>query len=508
METVARPARPWAAFSLAAVAQLMGVLDITVINVALPSIQKGLNFTQEDLAWVVNIYVLLFGGFLLLGGRAGDLFGRRRVFMAGVGLFTVSSLMGGLAQNAVWLVVARAAQGLSGALIAPVALAIVSSSFAEGSARNQALGIFGALAGVGSALGVLLGGVLTSAFGWQWVLFINVPIGAVVVALCPLYIPENADRGSHRGFDLAGAIAATAGLCLLVFGVVKSPDNGWASVPTIGCLAAAAVLLASFLAIEARVPAPLVRLGIFQNRSLAVANVLAFLTGLVVFAMFYFISLYEQLVLGYSALQTGLSCLPLAIAMIVTATMAPSLVARFGFKYTIALGMVLAAVGLLLFLGLPVDGSYAPNLLPGLLVVAVGLGFIFVPLPIAAVTGVDQQELGMASGLINATQQVGGAIGLAVLVTISANRFTTVFAGFPRPKVPPYMQCYFPAPAQLSQAYQTFYSNCHSAYVNGYHYAFGASAFVMVFGVVLTFVLLPTHRKSAQAPAELAAATV
>ncbi len=495
MAPVSRTVRPWAAFALAAVAQLMIVLDITIINVALPSIQRGLNFAPQDLAWVINIYVLMFGGFLLLGGRAGDLFGRRRLFIGGMALFSLASLFGGLSQNAGWLVAGRAAQGLGGAMITPVALAIVSSVFPEGAQRNQALGIFGALGGLGGALGVLLGGILTT-YAWQLVLFVNVPIGAAVILLSPVYIPADKGSGATGGFDLQGAVSATAGLCLLVFGVVKSTDFGWASWQTIGCLGGAAVLLVAFVAIEQRAPAPLLRLGIFRNQSLAVANVLSLLTGLVIFAMFYFLSLYQQWIIGYSPLKTGFAYIPLAMGIIVAAGISSGMVTRFGFKYMIAVGMALSTVGLILFVKLPVNGSYAANLLPGMLIVAVGLGFIFVPLPIAGVAHVDKEELGMASGLINATQQIGGAIGLAVLMTICTNRYNDL------------MSPYLNSAKGLSTAQfdMKYGAQVSSAYVSGFHYAFAVSAVVMVVGVALTFVLLPAHRRAASEVASVATA--
>jgi EmrB/QacA subfamily drug resistance transporter len=469
----------------------MIVLDISIINVALPSIQRGLKFSVEDLQWVINIYVLLFGGFLLLGGRAGDLLGRRRLFMGGMALFSLASLAGGLAQSPGWLVAARAVQGLGGAIISPVALAIVSSSFAEGAVRNRALGIYGALAGFGGALGVLLGGILTDNFGWQWVLFVNVPIGLAVILLTPLFIPATRGHAAGGSFDLLGAISVTAGLCLLVYGVVKAPDNGWGSGQTIGFFAAALALLVVFLVTELRSRAPLVRLGIFRNRSLAVANVLGFLTGLVIFGMFFFLSLYEQIVLGYSPLKAGLSYLPLALAIVVAAGVASGLVTRFGFKYIIAIGMALSTLGLLLFLGIPVTGSYAAHLLPGMLVVGVGLGFIFVPLQIAAVGGVQPQELGLASGLINASQQMGGAIGLAVLSTISTTRFNHVLAAdhLRLSSLAPFGQLAATAPAR----------------VDGYHYAFAACAIVLAVGLVLALSLLSARRAAEMAP-EVAAA--
>jgi EmrB/QacA subfamily drug resistance transporter len=475
--------RPWITFSLASIAQLMIILDVSIINVALPSIQRGLHFSNEDLQWVVNIYVLMFGGFLLLGGRAGDLWGRRRLFMAGMVLFTGASLFGGLAQNGGWLVAARAAQGLGGAIISPVAFAIVTSLFPEGAQRNKAVGIYGALAGFGGALGVLLGGILTSSFGWQWVLFVNVPIGIVAIALSPFLIPESRGAATRGSFDLLGAVAVTGGLVALVYGVVKAPDKGWTSGQTIGSFILAAVLLAAFFALESRLPAPLVRLGIFRNRSLAMANFLGFLAGLVIFGMFFFLSLYLQFVLGYSALKTGFSYLPLALMIIFTAGLASVLVTRFGFKYILAFGMLLSTLGLAVFTRLPVNGGYALDILPGMLLAAAGLGFVFVPLSIAAVTGVQPAEVGLASGLINASQQIGGAIGLAVLSTISTQRFNDL------------MTAAHGRPTALA-----------SSQVGGYHYAFAASTIVLAVGIILTLVLLPGGGQGAGSQAPVGAA--
>jgi len=474
--------RPWATFSLASIAQLMIILDVSIINVALPSIQRGLHFSNADLQWVVNIYVLLFGGFLLLGGRAGDLWGRRRLFMVGMALFTTASLFGGLAQNGGWLVAARAAQGLGGAIISPVAFAIVTSLFPEGPQRNKAVGIYGALAGFGGALGVLLGGVLTSGFGWQWVLFVNVPIGIIAIILSPIFIPESRGVAARGSFDLLGAVSVTAGLIALVYGVVKAPDKGWTSGQTIGSFALAAVLLIAFLVIEMRSSAPLLRLGIFRIRSLAVANGLGFLAGLVIFSMFFFLSLYLQIVLGYSALKTGLSYLPLAFMIIFTAGLASVLVTRFGLKSILAFGMLLSTLGMALFTRLPLHGNYGADILPGMLLVAAGLGFVFVPLSIAAVAGVQPAEVGLASGLINASQQIGGAIGLAILSTISNQRFNDLIKGARGP------EAYF------------------SALVGGYHNAFDASTIVLAVGIVLTLGLLPGGGQGAGRSIAVAAA--
>lgn len=474
-----RNTRPWATFTLASIAQLMIILDASIINVALPTIKNALHFSPEDLQWVVNIYVLLFGGFLLLGGRAGDILGRRQLFIAGMILFSLASLAGGFASSASFLVAARAVQGLGAAIISPVAFAIVTSTFPEGAERNRAVGIYGALAGVGGAVGVLLGGVLTSNFGWQWVLFVNVPVGIAVIALSPIFIPATRGTGTGGSFDLLGALSITAGLCLLVYGVVKAPDNGWGSGQTIGFLLGAAALIALFIVTELRARQPLVRLGIFRIQSLAVANGLGFLAGLVLFGMFYFLSLYLQIVLHFSALKAGFAYLPLALTIIVAAGVASGLVTRYGFKPILGIGMILSTIGLAVLTRIRVDGTYPVDVLPGILLVAFGLGFIFVPLSIAAVQGVQPAEIGLASGLINASQQVGGAIGLAVLSTISTSHFNTLMAT-----------------ARGPLAYV-------SSLVGGFQYAFATSAATLVIGIVLTFVLLPGGRAT---PADLALA--
>ena len=472
-----RNSRPWATFTLASMAQLMIILDASIINVALPTIQKALHFSPEDLQWVVNIYVLLFGGFLLLGGRAGDILGRRQLFIAGMILFSLASLAGGFATSAGFLVAARAVQGLGAAIISPVAFAIVTSTFPEGAERNRAVGIYGALAGVGGALGVLLGGILTSNFGWQWVLFVNVPVGVAVIALSPIFIPATRGTGTGGSFDLLGALSITAGLCLLVYGVVKAPDNGWGSGQTIGFLLGAAALIALFIVTELRARQPLVRLGIFRIQSLAVANGLGFLAGLVLFGMFYFLSLYLQIVLHFSALKAGFAYLPLALTIIVAAGVASGLVTRYGFKPILGIGMILSTIGLAVLTRIRVDGTYPVDVLPGILLVAFGLGFIFVPLSIAAVQGVQPAEIGLASGLINASQQVGGAIGLAVLSTISTSHFNTLMVA---------------ARGPLAYA---------SSLVGGFQYAFATSAAILVLGIVLTFVLLPGGRATPAEPA-------
>jgi EmrB/QacA subfamily drug resistance transporter len=413
--------KKWLALALLALAQFVVVLDASIVNVALPSIGRDLQFSQDDLSWVVNSYTLFFGGFLLLGGRMADLIGRRRMFMAGLVLFALASLAGGLAPSPGALIAARAVQGLGAALLSPAALALVTVMFAEGAERNKALGVWGAVAGSGGAAGVLLGGVLTEYAGWEWVLFVNVPIGLAAAAVAPRLLPESRITGERR-FDVAGAISVTAGLSLLVYTLVDANDAGWTSGQTLGLAAVALVLLAAFVAIELRSKAPLVPFGIFRNRTITATNVVGLLVAMALFSMFFFVSLYMQLVLGYDALEAGLAYLPLAGGIIVSAGIASGLVTRIGFKPVLVAGLVLTAIGLVWFAQVDVGGDYVGDILFPSLVAAVGLGFAFVPMTIAAVSGVESNEAGLASGLINTSQQVGGALGLAILASIANSR--------------------------------------------------------------------------------------
>jgi EmrB/QacA subfamily drug resistance transporter len=420
--------RRWIALVLLSAAQFLVVLDASIVNVALPSIGRSLHFSEQNLQWVVNAYVLVFGGFLLLGGRAADLLGRRRVFMAGLVLFALASLAGGLATSEGALIAARAVQGLGGAILSPAALSIVTTTFPEGSERNKALGIWGAVAGSGGAVGVLLGGVLTDSLGWEWVFFVNVPIALGAALLAPRLIDESRSQVEVRTFDAAGAVTVTAGLSLLVYTMVEATDVGWGATRTIVLLALSVALLAAFVVIELRSRAPLVPFRIFRSRSLTGANVSGLLIGASLFSMFFFVSLYMQQVLAFSPLKSGFSYLPLALTIIVSAGVASQLVERFGFKPILVFGMVLVAIGLLMFSGVSADGSFASDVLPASLVAAAGLGFSFVPVTIAAVSGVRDDDAGLASGLINTSQQVGGALGLAVLSTIAISRTNDVMA--------------------------------------------------------------------------------
>jgi EmrB/QacA subfamily drug resistance transporter len=420
--------RRWLALALLSMAMFMVVIDASIVNVALPTIGTGLDFSQESLSWVVNAYVLTFGGFMLLGGRAADLLGRRRVFMAGLLVVAGASLAAGFATTEGQLIAARAAQGLGAAILAPSALSIVTTTFRDGAERNKALGVWGAVAGAGGAAGVLLGGILTEYLGWEWVLWVNVPVGLIAAALAPSLIAESRSESQTRAFDVAGAVSVTAGLSVLVYALVDASDAGWGSTQTIGLLAAAAALLAVFVGVERRSDAPLVPFRIFRLRTLTGANVVGILTGASLFSMFFFISLYMQQVLGYSAIKAGLSYLPLAVGIIVSAGIASQLTTRIGFKPVLATGMGLIAAGLIWFSQVSVGGGFVTDILGPSLLAAVGLGFAFVPQTIAAVAGVRDHEAGLASGLINTSQQVGGALGLAVLATIANSRSEDLFA--------------------------------------------------------------------------------
>jgi EmrB/QacA subfamily drug resistance transporter len=415
------------ALALLAAAQFIVVLDASIVNVALPSMGRDLDFATEDLSWVVNAYTLVFGGFLLLGGRMADLLGRRRVFVAGLILFSAASLAGGLAQSPGWLVAARAVQGLGAAILSPAALSIITTTFAEGAERNRALGVWGAVAGSGGAAGVLFGGLLTEYAGWEWVLFVNVPIGLAVAFFATRILPESKIDGP-RHFDAAGAVTVTAGLSLLVYALVDTVNAGWGSTQTIGLIALSLLLLAGFLVIESRSKSPLVSFGIFRNRTLTGANVVGLLVAMSLFSMFFFVSLYMQNVLGYDALKAGLAYLPLAFGIIVSAGLASVLVTRIGFKPTLIAGLLLTAGGLIWFGQVSVDGEYLSDILPASLLAAFGLGLAFVPMTIAAVSGVSGREAGLASGLINTSQQVGGALGLAILATVANSRTDDVMA--------------------------------------------------------------------------------
>jgi EmrB/QacA subfamily drug resistance transporter len=428
----ARDGRRWVALAVLALAQFMVVLDVAIVNVALPSIKTDLHFSQENLQWVITAYSIFFGGFLLLGGRLADLLGRRRMFMAGLLLFTVSSLLDGLAWSEASLITFRSLQGLGAALLSPAALSILTTTFPEGRDRNRALGIWGAVAGSGAAAGVLLGGILTSSFSWPWIFYVNVPVGAVVLAASPWLLRESRAELPNRSFDVAGATAITGGLMLLVYALTRATQHGWATAATISLLAASGLLIVSFFLIEMRSKAPLLPLRILRLRTLAASNVSGLLVGSSLFAQFFLLTLYMQQVLHYSALKTGVAYIALTLTTIGFSAVAQALVTRFGVRRVLPAGLALSAVALLLFARLPVDGHYLTDLLPAFIISGLSLALAFIPMQIGALTGVRQADAGIASGLINTSQQIGGAIGVAVATTIATtftNRYVDSHVG-------------------------------------------------------------------------------
>ncbi|MGX6448439.1 MFS transporter [Patulibacter sp. S7RM1-6] len=463
-----RAVNPWVVLVIVCFAQFMVVLDATVVNVALPSIQGDLGFSAGDLAWVINSYTLLFGGFLLLGGRAADLFGRRRLFVAGVALFTVASLLNGLATSPGQLIAFRALQGLGGALVSPAALSIVTTSFPEGPERTRALGVWGAIAGGGSAVGLILGGVLVDALSWEWVFFVNVPVGIVVALVALRLIPESRDEHAG-GFDLAGAAAVTGGLVALVYAVVQAGEEGWGSSPTLGFGALAVALLGVFLVVERRHAQPLVRLGILRVRSLLTSNVVMLLAVAGMFALFYFATIYLQEVLGYTPLKTGFAFLPFTVGIVGGSVLAQTLIRRLGIRATIIGGLLLGAAGLLLMTRISVAGDYLGEVLPAVAVLAAGMGTLFVPVTVMATGGIDGEDQGLASGLINTSQQFGGAVGLALLSTLAASRTEDRLAD---------------AGAAPSRA------DGLEALVSGFHLAFLVGAGLMLAAALLTALLV------------------
>src|SRR5438067_6364151 len=451
---------PWVVLVLICLAQFMVVLDATIVNVALPSIQDDLHLSDGGLQWIINAYTLVFGGFLLLGGRLGDLLGRKRLFLVGLVIFTGASLLDGLAGSEGMLIGARALQGLGAALISPAALSIIATTFEEGAERARALAVWAAIAIGGSAVGLVLGGLLTQYFSWPWIFYVNVPVGIAAVLLSLRLVPESRDVSAHRSYDIAGAVAVTAGLMALVYAIVGAQSAGWGSVRTLGFFATAATLLAAFVAIELRAKAPLVRLSIFRIRSLLTANVAMLLAMSGMFAMFFFNTLYIQRVLGYGPLKAGLAFLPFTAGIRISAGIASEFAPRLGVRPVAAVGMLLTAAGLVLLTLLPVHGPYAANLLPAIALSSLGMGAVFMPLTLIATTGLDNEDQGLASGLFNTSQQVGGALGLAVLSTLAASR-TSSAGGSPA-----------------------------HALVVGFHWAFAAGAVVMVAALAVMIALL------------------
>jgi EmrB/QacA subfamily drug resistance transporter len=415
----------WQALALVCVAFFMTILDVSIVNVALPSIKNSLHVSDNTLQWVLIAYSITFGGFLLLGGRAADLLGRRRMFMVGVTVFSAASLVCGLANTIGVLIAARAVQGVGAAIVSPATLSIITTTFEEGSERNKALGIWGAMGGSGAAAGVLFGGILTKYLGWEWIFFVNVPVGAIVLALTRPIVRESRIPGL-KGFDAGGAVTITSSLALLVYAISKAPDVGWATGRTIGLLIAAAALFVAFLVIETRSSSPMVPFDIFRIRTVTGANVCGFFLGAVVFSNFFLLTLYVQQVLGYSALKTGLTFLATAGTVIPVAGVSQALVTRVGPRPVLAVGLTLITGGMLWYTQIPVEGSFFTHLLPGYVLVGVGMAFSFIPMSIAALAGVGPQEAGLASGLINTTQQIGGALGVAIAATVAFTHTQTL----------------------------------------------------------------------------------
>jgi len=424
MNTAGPDPRRWQALALVCVAFFMTVLDVSIVNVALPSIGRSLHFSETGLQWVITAYAITFGGFLLLGGRAGDILGRKRMFLVGVTLFSIASLVCGLAGSTGVLVAARTVQGLGAAIVSPATLSIITTTFEEGAELNKALGIWGAMGGSGAAAGVLFGGILTKYLGWEWIFFVNVPVGALVLALAPGIVRESRAADVGRNFDVVGASSVTAGITLLVYAISKAPVDGWSDSTTIILLIAAAALIVFFVAWETRVENPLMPLSIFRIRTLAGANIVGFLLGASIFADFFLLTLYVQNVLHYSPLKTGVTFLATAGTVVLVSALSQWLTTRIGPRPVMAMGMVLNTAGLIWYAQIPVHGSYAHDLLGGYLLFGFGLAFAFIPVSIAALAGVGHREAGLASGLLNTAQQVGGALGVAVASTVAISRAT------------------------------------------------------------------------------------
>jgi EmrB/QacA subfamily drug resistance transporter len=424
--------RRWLGLAVIVTAQFMVVLDVAIVNVALPTIKTDLHFSQESLQWVVTAYSIMFGGVLLLGGRMADLLGRRRLFMVGLALFSISSLLDGLAWSEASLITFRALQGLGAALLSPSALSILTTTFREGRERNLALGIWGAVSGSGGAAGVLLGGALTSSLSWSWIFFINVPVGVLAFAVAPRLLKDSRADGLRR-FDVPGAASITGGLMLLVYAMTRATQHGWGAAETVSLLVAAAVLILGFVVIEFRSRAPLLPLRLFRLRTLAGSNVAGLLMGGAVYSQFFLLTLYMQQVLHYSAMQTGVAYVALTLTIIVFANVSQKLALRVGIRRLLPAGMLLAASGLVLYAQLPVDGHYFWDLFPAFILSGLGMSFVFIPMTIGALTGIKHSDAGVASGLINTSQQVGGAIGVAVATTIAATYTSRYLVAHPGP---------------------------------------------------------------------------
>jgi EmrB/QacA subfamily drug resistance transporter len=468
-ETARGSSNRWLVLVLVCIAQFMVVLDATIVNVALPAIEKGLGFNAGNLQWVLNSYLLVFGGFLLLGGRAADLFGRQKLFLIGIAVFSFASLLNGLSQNSGMLIAGRALQGLGGALVSPAALSIIIATFSEGRDRTRALGVWGAIAAGGSAFGLILGGVLTDLVSWQWIFFVNVPIGVAAFLLSARFVPNSKAENVKPGLDIWGALTVTGGLTILVYAIVSAQSNGWISGTTLGFAAVAVVLLAAFVVIETRYHAPLIRLSIFRVRTLATANLVMILVVGGMYSLFFFSTLYIQQVLGFSPLKAGIAFLPVTVGIGIGSGIAQGFIRRTNPRTVNITGLAIAAIGILMTTRITADGNYLTQLLPGLMVMAIGMGLSFVPLTLIATTGINEDDAGLASGVFNTSQQVGGALGLAILATVAADRTSSVLSGLGH------------APSAADAA---------GAIVDGFRLAFLVGAALLAIGAVLLAVVI------------------
>ena len=472
--------RRWSALALIVTAQFMVILDVAIVNVALPSIKTDLGFSETSLQWVVSAYAIIFGGALLLGGRLADILGRRRMFVTGLGLFAVSSLLCGFAWSEGSLIAFRGIQGLGGALLAPAALSLLMTTFSEGRDRNLALGIYGAASGSGAAAGVLLGGVLTSYLHWSWIFFINVPVGIAAIALAPVLLREGRADLAHRHFDLTGAAAVTSGLMLLVYAMTRAASDGWGTTTTIGLLAGSVALILAFIAVELRTAHPLLPLRIFRSRTLSVANTAMTIVGAVAFSEFFLLTLYLQNVLHYSPVQSGAAFVAFAGTVVVISNVAQLVVGRIGVRPTLVAGLLFSTVSVGLLTGLPVHGHYFTDLFPAFVLGGAGMGLSFVPVTIASLTGVDRADAGVASGLVNTSRQIGGAIGLAAVSAIASASTNS----------------YLHSHASLS-------ATSAPALVHGFQTSLWVLMGVLVVGAAVVSVLLSPARRAVQAHEEL-----